>query len=114
MFSFQTGADHETITGLGAPAPGNLIGVPQFIATSTLSNDVVGSNLFLYDSSFTQTMTGQVDVGWSVVPALISYWPSAAMETHWLGARPALCACMAAEVSAAKLPPELVSPRLLS
>lgn len=60
VFSFQTGADHQVITGLGAPAPGNLIGVPQFIATSTLSNDVVGSNLFLYDSSFTQTMTSNL------------------------------------------------------
>jgi len=56
IFSFETAADHDLITGLGAPAPGNAIGIPQFIATSTLSGGVVGTNLFLYDSSFRQTM----------------------------------------------------------
>ncbi len=56
IFTFERAADVEFITDLGAPAPGNAIGIPQYIATSTLTSGVVGTNLFLYDAFYGQRM----------------------------------------------------------
>ncbi len=52
IFSLETDIGHSDEGRLGAPAAGNLVGVPQFIGTTTLTDGVVGTNIFLYDDSF--------------------------------------------------------------
>lgn len=52
IFSFETDIGHSDEGRLGLPASNNLVGVPQFIGTTTLTNGVVDRNIFLYDDSF--------------------------------------------------------------
>lgn len=52
IFSFTSGTDHTSITGLGPAQPGNAIGIPTFIVTTVLTNGQVGDEVFAYDSFF--------------------------------------------------------------
>jgi hypothetical protein len=47
-------------SGLGEPAPGNVVVLPQFIANTTLTNGVQGTNAFLYDSSYRMAFRNRV------------------------------------------------------
>ena len=60
IFYFDEVKDRSFVDRLGAPTSGNPLDLPQFIATSTLTNGQLGNNLLLYDDSFSANIAADL------------------------------------------------------
>lgn len=60
IFYFSDTEDSSFVDRLGAPTSGNPADLPQFVATSTLTNGLPGNNLLIYDDSFGTSLTADL------------------------------------------------------